>query len=336
MLQLPIKEAIFKIKSETGLSEEEIRKQILDKTKALEGLVSEEGAAYIVASELGVNLFSEQNTSGPIKISAVLYGMKSIDVVGKVRRIYDAKSFTRKDKQVGQVGSFVLADETSMIRIVLWDKKAEILSKLKEGTIVKVKGALVKQNNLGKNELHVGARGAVILEPKDVKIELRQTNFQRKQIVEINNTEPVSVTATVVQAFSPKLYPTCPQCNKKIIVAPEGPVCSEHKQILPVQKLILNLVLDDCTDTLRSVAFGASAEKLCGLSAKDVLDLVAKDGPVALTEKIENFLLGRYIEVSGNVRKNIVFDRFELSISNVNLDPDPKQIALKLASAVSE
>ena len=56
MLQLSYNDIITKIKTEKGLSEDEIKDRIKDKLNRLTDLVSKEGAAHIVANELGVNL----------------------------------------------------------------------------------------------------------------------------------------------------------------------------------------------------------------------------------------------------------------------------------------
>ena len=60
MLQIPIKDVIARIESETSTPAAEIQNLIHAKMQALEGLVSEEGAAYIIASELGVQLFKDR------------------------------------------------------------------------------------------------------------------------------------------------------------------------------------------------------------------------------------------------------------------------------------
>ena len=57
MLQLSYNEIINKIKTEKGLSEEEIKDKVKEKLNRLTDLVSKEGAAHIVANELGVKLF---------------------------------------------------------------------------------------------------------------------------------------------------------------------------------------------------------------------------------------------------------------------------------------
>ena len=56
MIKIPINEILAKIHEKAGISEEEIRKKIDDKITELSGMVSEEGAAHIIANSLGVKL----------------------------------------------------------------------------------------------------------------------------------------------------------------------------------------------------------------------------------------------------------------------------------------
>ncbi|MFH0868992.1 MAG: OB-fold nucleic acid binding domain-containing protein [archaeon] len=327
MLHLPIPSVIERIQSETGLSKDEIKEKISAKMKSMDGLVSEEGAAYIVASELGVHLFRERtNYSEPVKIGTILAGMMSVDVVGKVTRIFAAKGFTTKDGRKSKVGSFVLADDTGTIRVVLWDRKADVLEKMKSDMIVKVRESYAKLNNLNKVELNVGNKGSLILEPRGVNIEI-SNKTDIKKISEVAADESAALRGTVVQVFAPRLYPVCPKCGKKVVIAPEGAVCSEHKTVEPQQAMLLSLVLDDSTDTMRAVAFRGTAEKLAGLSTKDVQEILAKDGPVVLQERTEDALLGRVIEISGRTKQNLNREQIEFMISDTNLNPNPVQIA---------
>lgn len=330
MLHLPIPDVIEKIQSETGLSKDAIKEQIKAKMRALDGLVSEEGAAYIIASELGVHLFREQSSSsGSVKIGTILAGMMSVDTVGKVTRVFPAKEFTTKDGRKSKVGSIVIADNTGTIRVAIWDKKADVLEKINSGMIVKIREAYAKLNNLNKAELHIGNKGTLILEPKGVTIELSGgiSDAPLKKISALNLDDYAMLRGTIVSAFSPKLYPVCSKCGKKVITAPEGWICAEHKAVTSGQAMLLSIVLDDGTDTIRLVAFKETAEKLCGLQTKDVQDILAKDGPAILQEKVEEFLHGRTIEVSGRAKQNITREQIEFMVSNINLNVDPVKIA---------
>ena len=66
MIKIPYNDIVQKISETANISSEEIETKVNAKLKQLSGLISKEGAAHIIANELGVKLF--ENTSGKLKI----------------------------------------------------------------------------------------------------------------------------------------------------------------------------------------------------------------------------------------------------------------------------
>ena len=60
MIDIPRAEIVTKIKEAKGLSEDEINAKIQEKLTQLAGLISEDGAAHIIANELGVHPVTAQ------------------------------------------------------------------------------------------------------------------------------------------------------------------------------------------------------------------------------------------------------------------------------------
>lgn len=330
MLQLPIKDVIEKIKKETGLSEEEIRNQINSKLQSLEGLVSEEGAAYIVASELNVSLFKDAGSS-TLKIKNVLAGMNNVEIVGKVLRLKQPTTFTKNNKK-GEVASMVIGDETGNIRVVIWDKRTEWIKngKIREGMIVKIKDAYAKENSFSGREIHLNNRSKLILEPEGVSIALAESQLSLKKISELNTEQKARILAAVVKIFRPRFYSACPICKRKVEETEEGAICPEHKIVTPKLEMVFNMILDDSTETIRAVAFSRVAERLAGMGAEEAQEILTKDGEIQLSERLNDFLLGKVIEVEGYMNENKAFDRIEFQITRSNLNPDPRILALNL------
>ena len=57
MIKIPYEEIVLKINESTKVPIGEIEERIDDKLKLLSGLISKEGAAHIVANDLGVKIF---------------------------------------------------------------------------------------------------------------------------------------------------------------------------------------------------------------------------------------------------------------------------------------
>jgi ssDNA-binding replication factor A large subunit len=327
---MPLSDIVSKIKEKTGLDEIEINKRIEEKLRSLDGLVSPEGAAYIIAHELDVQLF-EQLTKKEQKVSELLVGMRNATVVGKVTRTFDPRTFDKAGRK-GIVGSFFLADETGEIRVVIWDDRANWLKegKLAPGKVVKVKDAYVKEARDQNKELHLNLRSMILLDiDKEVNVSIRKSGeFKESKLSESKNGDNLRVYGTVVKVFPPKFYEVCPACGKKVQPSDKGVACPEHGEVEPKPAAVFSIVLDDGSDNLRLVFFREHAEKAMGMTAKEAQGLAENE--MLLMEKLNDKLLGKDIEADVAVRENKAFDRKELIANSVNLEPNPIIIARKL------
>src|SRR3989344_3405372 len=91
MMKIPYEEIVLKINESTKMPASEIEERVEKKLKQLSGLISKEGAAHIVANELGVKIF--EVLSGKLQIKNVLNGMRDVETIGKVLQIFDMKEF---------------------------------------------------------------------------------------------------------------------------------------------------------------------------------------------------------------------------------------------------
>src|SRR3989339_74151 len=122
MIRLSYEEIIAKIKEKSSISDSELSDKVERKVAQLAGLVSREGAAHIVASELGIKLFEQ--LSGRLQIKNILNGMRDVETVGKVLQVFDERQFSSNGRE-GKVASLQVADETGSIRVVMWNEQAD-------------------------------------------------------------------------------------------------------------------------------------------------------------------------------------------------------------------
>ena len=184
-----LEEIIEKIIQDTGMT----RKEVFDYIKKVkedfgEELISDVGAAHIVARDLGVNVFVSQPIIDELKISDLTEGDQNVIISGRIIRIFRVSTFNRKKGGIGKVGSFILRDNTGEIRVVLWDKNAELIEKrsIKVGDIVKIINGYVRK---GKNniELHLGGYGQIQINPSDVdEKSLPEIETKKVKIGDIN------------------------------------------------------------------------------------------------------------------------------------------------------
>lgn len=316
MIQVPLKDIIAKICKASGLSEEEVEKKIAEKVETLYGLVSEEGAAHIIANELGIKIF---DVSGELKIKDILLGMKSVDVVGKVVRKYELREFAT-EKRKGKVANLSLADETGTIRVVFWNDKTDDFRQIKEDDVLKIKGAYVRENT-GRKELHLGDNSQVIINPKGIDVNVRdRPEYDKKHISELVDGMSAEILGTIVQVFDIKFFEVCPKCNKRLRLHGEVFECDEHGQQKPNYNYILNIYLDDGTSNIRVNFWKQQSQRLLKLDDSQILKF--KDSTDF--EKYKTDLLGEQIKVLGRAKNNIM-QRLEFTADIVYTDLKPEQ-----------
>ncbi|PIY60693.1 hypothetical protein COY95_00460 [Candidatus Woesearchaeota archaeon CG_4_10_14_0_8_um_filter_47_5] len=331
-LTMSLEEIKRRITEKTAISDAELDAKIKQKMEALSGLVSKEGAAHIVANELGVRLF-EQVQGGRMQLKNLIVGMRNLEVVGIVRALYETRSFTRKDGSDGSVGSFLLADETGTVRVVLWNEQSPLLSQLSEGDIVKITNAYVKKNNTGRFEIHLNEKSTLVPNPGGEDVKGLAEKFssagepQRKTIMELREEDRnVGIAGTVIQVFDLRFYEVCPKCNRRIQVREKQFMCPTHGTVeAPSYAFVLNVFLDDGTGEIRVVCFRDQAAMLAEKSTDDLLAL--REVPQGF-EQVKTDLLGKIVKIIGRVSRNEMFDRLEFIAQRVITDVDPdKEIA---------
>jgi hypothetical protein len=319
MMRIPYDKLVAKIKESTNISDAEINSKIKEKMSQLSGLISKEGAAHIVANELGVKLLGE--TEGKLKIKDIYAGMRSVETVGKITNIYELKEFPRQDGSTGKVASFVMGDETSSLRVVLWNDQTDKLKELGVGKVIHITGGYTKENMNGNIELHIATKANIkVMEGENIENVAALAKPQRKRIDALNDADiNVELFATIVQVFEPRFYEVCPECNKRAKQKETGFECSVHGNINPAFSSMLTLILDDGSSTIRTVFFKNQAANLLKIGPDDLLKL--KDIPSEY-DSIKEKLLGNQIRVIGRVSKNEMFNRLEFISQLVFPEPD--------------
>lgn len=310
---------IKKIQEKSGLSEKEIMDKIKLKLEQLSGLISKDGAAHIIANELGIKLVE---SSG--KIKDIYPGMRNIEFNAKVQQIYETREFNRQDGSSGKVGNFLCGDETGIMRVVCWGSQADKLSQLSQDCIIRIIGGLARDNQ-GRKEVHLNDKSSIVVSPNGVSIgEVKQrSEAKRKEIKDLEETDQhVAILGTIVQSFEPRFFEVCPDCGKRIREEEGKYNCPDHKTVSPDYSYVFNIVVDDGSDNMRCVLFRNQAEKLLKKSQEEML--VYKSAPDNF-DSVKTELLGSLVKIVGRVNKNTFFDRLEFVAQLVFPEPDPAE-----------
>ena len=297
---------IEKISKISGVEKEEIERRIEAKRAKLSGLISREGASQVVAAELGISFDNEK-----LKIEELLPGMRKVNTSGKVLGISPIRTFKTKKGDDGKVVNLFIADETSNIKVVLWDTNHIGLietKKIGEGVVVEIVNGSMRDN-----ELHLGSFSDLKVSNEIIEDVKEGRVFREKKIFELKNSDTARIRAFIVQSFEPKFFYVCPECRKKVIQEAGGFVCAEHGKVAGEKRALISTVIDDGTETIRTVAFHETLKDM---------GLTEFENPEELANQRAN-LLGREMFFSGTVRTNKVFNTPEFTIESaepVNVD----------------
>jgi replication factor A1 len=334
-------EVLDDIAKKSNLPKTEIVERVNRKQKELSGLVSKEGAAYLVAHELGININENRKK---LRLKDIMSGMRGVNAIGRIFRISNVIEFSKSDGSKGRVVNLFVGDSTNFIKLVLWDTQVKLIEDevVKLGDVIEISNGYGRENQFGDTEITLGKFGNI--KPSEEEIMPTTEELSKKflsfspQRVFIKDILPgmFEIRGIIVQLFKGNYtFDTCSVCGSKIT---EGK-CEEHGEVEIKPALVLSFIVDDGSDSIRTVLFRDVAEKLLGISAKEIKAM----GDQERFDAVKRALLGREVVVSGRVRKNTMFDRMEFVVNNlkeVNSKEESKtlieEIQLKLGGLNSD
>lgn len=303
-------------------TEEEIEKLIENKLNELSGLISEEGAIYIIANDLGIRLDNEniKKTADYVKIDDIKEPKTPVSFECKVIRKYDKVTFSSNNNE-GQVQSILVGDETGIVRVVFWHEKTSILENIQDGDILRIINAYTRENLRNERiEIHYGQYSDIEVNPQGLKIQVKEyknldLDFTEKKIEDLEeNDKNVKISGLITDFDIPRFYLGCPECFKKVFQDEEIYKCAEHDEVIPKKIPIINAIIDDGTGTLTIVGFRDRAEQLCKMDSQAIISL-SQD-----IEKYRSFskqLIGSSIIIGGNIGLSNMTGEKQLIVNQV-------------------
>jgi replication factor A1 len=148
--------------SRTDIKRKKILKMIENKKKETGNFLTDESAARIAASELGVKI-AKKPTHLKIQIKDLVSGLNDVSLTGQVISVFPPKRFKRRDWTEGKIANLIISDRSGTLRVVLWDNKADLVltKKIQREETIKISHGYVREGRDGKLELHLGDRGNI-------------------------------------------------------------------------------------------------------------------------------------------------------------------------------
>ncbi len=122
------------------------------------------GGVEINAREIEIDEEDEHEvdvdvTGSAVGAGEVTAGASDVSVLGRVLETSEPRTFDRDDGE-GKVANIAVGDETGWVRVALWDERADDVSSLTDGDVVRVRDGYARERD-GGVEVNVGSRGTV-------------------------------------------------------------------------------------------------------------------------------------------------------------------------------
>lgn len=259
-MQLTSEQIYSIIKTQSGLSDEELNQKLEEIKEKYQGLLSDVGANILLSKQLGVNLDLKAKTSSVTKISEINPSIDSVTLYARIKSIPPVKTYKSKDGGQGKIQAVYLEDETGIIKLNLWQDKAEIVKEqaFEKNDLVLIKDAAINQYN-DKVELSLRQGGQVIKDPEGIDIKKIKEN-----VIKISGID--SAPAGTVDTF-----------GRIIALYPIKTFKKEDKE-----RFVINFEISDGLKSIRCIAFDAWANEISSNFKRGDLirlsDVTIKDG----------------------------------------------------------
>tara|TARA_B110000014_G_scaffold246789_1_gene219797 strand:+ start:82 stop:1521 length:1440 start_codon:yes stop_codon:yes gene_type:complete len=180
------------LKQAPELSRSVIEERIAEKKNKIgAGYLTDEGALFLIASELGLSLEDSQKTE--ISLKDIFVGAKEVSLQSRVLNLSPAKQFVKKDGTPFFLRTMTVYDSDTRVSVKLWDEKATLpdIESFKPGDLVRIIKAYVKSDLTGAPTLNIGssatiesAKSASTIPPiESITVDVSQVKENEKDLV---------------------------------------------------------------------------------------------------------------------------------------------------------
>lgn len=192
------------LKKKPELTRSQIMEQIQEKKRNVgAGFLTDQGALFLIAGELGVQL--RQMTSTDLTLKDIYAGANDITIVARVLAIYPISEFKKKEGGVGSYRRLSLFDKSNVVRLTIWDDNQDAmkLEGVSIDTPVRVSNGYVRPGLDGKPNLNLGKRGKIeVLKDENLVSKLVPLSKLVTKIGDVEEGQNVPVVEATVSSAS--------------------------------------------------------------------------------------------------------------------------------------
>jgi len=190
------------------------RKEILEKLEMEKrktgGFISDETLLRMIAVEFSVEIPHDKALTPTLSIRNLIPSLNDVTLIGRVIAVFPPKAF--KGDKSGKVASLLVADQSDILRVVLWDDKTNFIEfgEIKVGQIIRFSHGYTRDDRSGRVELHIGEKSEIEINLRDVEAKDYPTigKFTTKigEITQAHRNKKVNITGIVKELLSTSTF----------------------------------------------------------------------------------------------------------------------------------
>jgi len=189
------------------LSEQQIQEMLKEERERSGGLLGDETLLRLIAAKSGVGVTKHLEFREVLSSGHLFAGLNDVTVEGRLVAVFPVRSFSGGEKS-GKIANLMLVDEEGILRVVLWNDKAEVIERdeLRVGQIVRFLHGYTREDKYGKVELHLGVKSRIEVND-DSQVNYPDVERFASKIGEITNTfNNVHLVGVVREVFGSKTF----------------------------------------------------------------------------------------------------------------------------------
>jgi ssDNA-binding replication factor A large subunit len=193
------------LRNKPEISRDSLMELVQEKKRTVgSGYLTDQGALFLIAGELGVRL--QHMITADLTLKDLHIGANDITVVARVLAIYPVAEFKKKDGSgVGRYRRVNLFDRNGIGRLTIWEDNEEAmkLAGIAVDAPVRVVSAYVKQGLDGKPNLNLGKRGRIeVITDSSIESKLASLPALSKQLEAVQDGEVAAAVEGLVASES--------------------------------------------------------------------------------------------------------------------------------------
>jgi replication factor A1 len=184
-----------------GVSRESVLERLEAERRRAGGLISDETLLRMIAAGFGCEVLNGEAVAPALLLRDLIPGLNGVSVVGRVVAVFSPRAFNGSRR--GRFASLLIADESGVMRVVLWNDKAGLAESggVEVGELIRFRHGYTREDFGGRVEVHVGEKGAFEVNPADVKGKdfpsIGKFNTKVGELPRVRGNSRVNVAGTV-------------------------------------------------------------------------------------------------------------------------------------------